>query len=197
MTMAYWNGMTWGVSNKQIAFLESFTTSFGIETKTNADKDGESPTEQVAKSLVEFSFNTTYRVETGTRDIRGTIDAWRSRVGKTGPLIIGNSTFGPDKMQLQSVDVSDLRVDASGVMRAVTLGFKFKEFAETESGVTTSTSPSQSATASSGVTASATSTFKPSRIQNSAVNIGAAKRDRDSKKTVNIKTNMVVRRELM
>lgn len=128
MAMAYWNGMTWGVSNKEIAFMESLTTAFSLETKTNADKDGNSPTETVAPSLVEISLNTTYRVETGTRDIHGKINAWKALVGKTSSLVIGGSIFGPDKMQLQSVGVSNLRVDAKGVMREVTLSLKFKEY---------------------------------------------------------------------
>lgn len=128
MVMAYWNGMTWGVSNKEIAFLESFTTAFSIETDTNADKEGNSPTENVAHSLIEFTLSTTYRVETGTKDIRKKIEAWKALVGKAAPLVIGGATFGPDKVQLQSVGVSNCDINAAGVMRGVTLSFKFKEF---------------------------------------------------------------------
>lgn len=176
MTMAYWNGMTWGVSSKEIAFLESLTTSFSIETSTNADKEGKSPTESVARSLVEFSLSTTYRVETGTRDIRGVINSWKALVGTTGPLVIGGSTFGPDRMQLQDVGVSNLRLNASGVMLAVTLSFKFKEFSEAASGVkTTSKSKSKSGTGSG--------TFKTT-----AVNRRPSASTKAEKKTVAAKT---------
>lgn len=133
-TMAYWRGMTWGVSTKEIAYLESLTTVFAIETQTNADKEGESPTETVAPSLIEFSMNTTYRVETGTKDIRRKIEQWKALVGKSGPLIIGGATFGPDNVQLQSVGVSNLEIDARGRMRAVNLAFKFKEVSITTKG---------------------------------------------------------------
>lgn len=171
MTMAYWNGMTWGVSEKEIAFLESLTTAFSLETKTNADKDGNSPTETIAPSLVEFSMNTTYRVETGTRDILGKINAWKALVGKTGSLVIGGSIFGPDKMQLWSVGVSNLRMDANGVMREVTLAFKFKEYGSGSGG------------AAKGVSTDGTGTFKYT-----AVNTRPSAAEKEANKTVTATT---------
>ena len=47
MIMAYWNGMRWEVSGRQIAYLESLTTAYSIDTDTNADKEGQKPTESV------------------------------------------------------------------------------------------------------------------------------------------------------
>lgn len=143
MVMAYWNGMTWGVSSQQIAFLESLSTSFSVNTSTNADKEGKSPTERVAKNLVEFSLSTTYRVETGTKDIRAVINRWTNLVGKADSFVIGNQIFGPDKMQLMSVDVSDVRLTANGVMMSAKLAFKFKEYSE--DGESHYTAPSGSA----------------------------------------------------
>lgn len=134
MIMAYWNNMKWEVSSKQIAYLESLTTAYSIDTDTNADKEGKKPTEQIGKSLIEIAFNTTYRVETGTSDIRGMLKQWESMVGKAAPLIIGNAIFGPDKMQLQSVSVSNIELSPKGVMRAATCSFKFKEFTEEAAG---------------------------------------------------------------
>ena len=166
MIMAYWNGMTWGVSSKEIAFLESFATAFSIETDTNADKEGNSPTETVAHSLIEFSLSTTYRVETGTKDIRQKIESWRKLVGKAAPLVIGGATFGPDKVQLQSVGVSNCDINASGVMRGVTLSFKFKEF---------------KGTAESGVSGGSSTNI-------TAVNMRPSANDKAEKKTVEAKT---------
>lgn len=182
MTMAYWNGMTWNVSPIQVTYLESLSTSFGIETKTNADKEGNSPTEEVANSLVEISLNTTYRVETGTVDVRGMIEAWRLMIGQTGPLIIGGATFGPDKMQLQTVDVSDVRLDANGFMRAVTLGFKFKEYEESDSGVSTSPAGTGARTGAGTGTGARAGT-------GSALGVGASPGDKANKKPVTMKTN--------
>lgn len=135
MIMAYWNNMKWEVSSKQLAYLEGLTTAYSIDTDTNADKEGQKPTETVGLSLVEIAFNTTYRVETGTSNIRSVLDTWKSMVGVAAPLIIGNSIFGPDKMQLQSVNVSNVDLSPKGVIRAATLSFKFKEFAEEAAGI--------------------------------------------------------------
>ena len=145
MIMAYWNGMKWEVSNKQIAYLESLTTAYSIDTDTNADKEGKKPTEQIGKSLIEITFNTTYRVETGTSDIKAMLQKWESMVGKSAPLIIGSAIFGPDKMQLQSVSVSNIDLSPKGVMRAATCSFKLKEFAGEAAGTKTANSANKTA----------------------------------------------------
>lgn len=162
MVMAYWNGMQWVVSGQQIAYLESLATSFEIETETNADKDGNTASETVSRKLIELSLETTYMVETGTKDVRGMIDKWSGLIGKASPFILGNKTFCSEKMQLLSVNVSDVRLSPKGVMMGVKLSFKFREFKEPEKNTTTSTSTS-------------------------AVNVGATKNDKSSKKTVSIK----------
>lgn len=163
MVMAYWNGMKWEVSSKQIAYLEALTTAYSIDTDTNADKEGKKPTETVGLSLIEISLNTTYRVETGTSDVRGMTDKWKSMIGLAAPLIIGGSIFGADKMQLQSVNLSNIELSPKGMMRAVTCAFKFKEFSEEAAGVKTS--------------GSNTST---------ALSVGASNSDKAAKKTVSI-----------
>ena len=189
MAMAYWNGMTWGVSRKQIAYLESLTTSFSIETNTNADKEGKSPTEEVANSLIEISLDTTYRVETGTRDVRGMIETWRNLVGKTGPLIIGSSAFGPDKLQLQKVGVSEVQIDATGYIRAVKLSFNFKEYSESDSGV--STTPISTISTPQSINAGTGETVISG--VGSAINVGPSPGDKAAMKPVTTKTNGVTK----
>lgn len=163
MIMAYWNGMRWEVSNSQIAYLEALTTAYSIDTDTNADKEGQKPTESVGLNLIEVSFNTTYRVESGTSDIKGILEKWKSMIGIAAPLIIGNSIFGPDKMQLQSVNVSNVELSPKGVIRAATCAFKLKEFAEEPAGIK-----------------------KSVKSSSTAVSVGATSADKKSKKTVSI-----------
>lgn len=163
MVMAYWNGMQWTVSGQQISYLESLSTSFGIETQTNTDKDGNAASETVARKLIEISLDTTYMVETGTRDVRGVINQWNGLIGKTSPFVLGNQTFGPSKVQLMSVNVSDVRLSPNGVMMAAKLAFKFREYKEPEK---------KAASTVSAV---------------SAVKIGATKNDKKTKKPVSIK----------
>lgn len=177
MIMAYWNNMKWEVSSKNVAYLEALTTAYSIDTDTNADKEGKKPTEQIGKSLMEISFNTTYRVETGTSDIRGMLKQWESLLGKTAPLIIGSEIFGPDKMQLQSVSVSNIEISPKGVMRAATCSFKLKEFAEEASG-TKKTTTNKSGTGSTS-----------SPVKSTALTVGVRQSYKAEKKTVSIKTS--------
>lgn len=166
MTMAYWNGMTWGVSPQEIAFLDKLVTGYSYQTNTNADKEGESPTEDVGMKDMEISFSTTYRVETGTSNIRGKIEQWGAQVGSAAPLIIGGSVFGSARMQLQDVSVQDTYIDASGNFRAVTLSFKFVEYKEKSSG-----------------------TSSKNDSDKTAVSVGASKSSKGANKTVTMKTN--------
>ena len=161
MIMGYWNGMRWEVSGRQIAYLESLTTAYSIDTDTNADKEGQKPTESVGVGLIEVSFNTTYRIETGTLDIRSVLEQ-----GKAAPLIIGNAIFGPDKMQLQSVNVSNVELSPKGIIRAATCAFKFKEFAEEPAGT------KKQSSSLGGTT--------------TAITVGAQQSDKAAKKTVSI-----------
>ena len=166
MIMAYWNEMRWEVSSRQIAYLESLTTAYSIDTDTNADKEGQKPTESVGLSLMEVSFNTTYRIETGTPDIRNVLERWKKMIGTAAPLIIGNAIFGPDKMQLQSGNVSNVELSPKGLIRAATCAFKFKEFAEEPAGT------KRQSSSLGGTT--------------TAITVGAQQSDKAIKKTVSI-----------
>lgn len=170
--------MIWECSPSQITRLESLSTSFSMQTETNADKEGVSPTETVGLNEIEISLSTTYRIETGTSDIKGMISAWRSMVGIAAPLIIGSELFGPDKVQLQSVDVSNVQMRANGLFTAVTLGFKFKEYIEEP--VMATVSGTRGAGAGTGGADGALS------MSGSAATVGASASDKSSKKTVSM-----------
>ncbi len=164
--IAYWNGMTWECGPGRITRLDSLSTSFSMQTETNADKEGASPTETVGMNAVEISLSTTYRIETGSRDIKGIIDTWKAVIGKAAPLIIGSEIFGPDKMQLQSVAVSGVQMRPNGLFTAATLDFKFKEYIEEPVIADVSETRGMSA--------------------GSAVSVGASPSDKVSKKTVSL-----------
>lgn len=122
--------MTWECSPSAITYLESLSTSYSMKTDTNADKEGNAPTEQVALSEEEISMSTTYRIETGTNNIKELIRQWKAMIGLAAPLIIGGAVFGPDNIQLQSVSVGNVSMRPNGTFTAATLSFKFKEFRE-------------------------------------------------------------------
>ena len=162
MTMAYWGGMTWGVSSREIAFLEALTTGYSINSDNNE------------RELQQMSFSTTYRVETGTSNIRGIISQWESRVGKIAPIVIGSAVFGPQKMQLQKVDASNVGLDARGQIRSATLSFTFQEYRSSSS---------------SNSSATKAQYLESLKTKNTALNIGATSSDKNEKKTVTANKN--------
>lgn len=164
MAMAYWNGMVWECNPSVITYLESLSTAYSIKTDTNVDKEGNAPTEQAAFSDEEISLSTTYRIETGTNNIREIIDQWKSMIGLASPLIIGSELFGPDNVQLQSVSVGSISIRPDGTFTAATLSFKFKEFKET---VTEIKSKTVTGSKNSTNTVSAVS-VKPSKADKAA-----------------------------
>ena len=128
--IASWNDMIWECTPSCITRPEGIQSARAIKSETNDDKKGKTPTENVGFNDEEVTLSTTYRVETGTRDIRGVYEKWRGLVGKAAPLVIGSAIFGPDKMQLQSVSISNISTRADGTFMAATLSFKFVEFVE-------------------------------------------------------------------
>jgi len=183
MVIAYWNGMKWECGSKLITYMDGLSTSKGIKTDSNSDKDGKAPTETVGMAEIEVAFTTTYRVETGTRDIKGTIAQWNALIGQAAPLIIGGEIFGPDKLQLQSVGQSNISLRPDGSFNAVTLSFKFKEFKQEVATVKTlsgSAGTKSSKSSKKHITGSGTSSSKNSA---SALGVGASSSDKKQKKT--------------
>ncbi len=165
VAMAYWNGMVWECSPSAITYLESLSTSYSMKTDTNADKEGNAPTEQIALSEEEISLSTTYRIETGTGNIKEMIGQWKAMIGQAAPLIIGSEVFGPDNVQLQSVSVGNVSMRPDGTFTAVALSFKFKEFREEVVEVDNSSGSGGSAknTGSSAVSVRASKTERAAR----------------------------------
>lgn len=184
--------MIWECNPSQITRLESLSTSFSMQTETNADKEGVSPTETVGLNEIDISLSTTYRIETGTSDIKGMISAWKSQIGKAAPLIIGSEIFGPDKVQLQSVGISNVQMRANGFFTAATLAFTFKEYIEEP--VVASVSGTRGSTAGGAVSTGGTASTIDDPTggagllgvmgAGSAALIGATAADKASKKTV-------------
>lgn len=168
--MARWGDMSWFIGPQEVRYLEGLSTSYSMKTDTSSDKDGKTPTETVGLNEIEVSCSTSYRIETGTKDINAVIEQWKAKIGQAEPLFIGTTLFGAEKMQLQSVSVSDVLVRPQGIITAAKLAFKFKEFRESVKSVRTGTTA-----ASGGKSGSTAST--------SAVAVTASTEDKKKKKT--------------
>lgn len=124
---ARWGPKGFIISTSKIVAIEGFQTGYALKTDTNADTSGTPPTNTKGRELQTVSFSTTYLREAGT-DPRGQLAEWDAQVGNAYPLYIGGKVFGPKKLQLQDVSVTDVLFDNAGNMIKCKVGLTFKEY---------------------------------------------------------------------
>ena len=56
------------------------------------------------------------------------IEEWKNLVGASYPLYIKNKRFGPAKVTLKTVNVSDVITDNSGTILSCAMAFSFEEY---------------------------------------------------------------------
>lgn len=169
---ARWGPKGFIISTSKIVGVEDFKTAFALKTDTNEDTSGTPPTNTKGRELQTVSFSTTYLREAGT-DPRGQLAEWYAQVGNAYPLYLGSNIFGPPKLQLQNVDVSDVLLDNAGNMIKCKVGLTFKEYSasSTTNGATTSKSGS--------------SAYTTEELKKMALNSKASTEDKSSKKPTN------------
>jgi hypothetical protein len=73
-----------------------------------------------------MSFSATYIRAAGV-DPRAKYEQWESLLGKVHPLYIGGKRFGPAKMMLKSISISDLLLSNNGDFLRVTVSVNLEE----------------------------------------------------------------------
>lgn len=129
---AKWGPKGFIISTSKIVGIEDLQTAYALKTDTNEDTSGTPPTNTKGRELQSVSFSTTYLRATGT-DPREQLSEWYAQVGNAYPLYLGGKIFGPPKLQLQSVNVSDVKLDNSGNMLACKVALDFKEYSASSS----------------------------------------------------------------
>lgn len=127
--IASWKNKKWEVSPSKIYNLEGFSTSFKLKVDQNQDKEGSPATNVRGRELVPLSFDVTLSDVVGI-NVRAEIESWEALIGEAAPFYLGGKRFGPELMQLQSVDVSDVIIDDLGRIRSAKLRLSFEEYAD-------------------------------------------------------------------
>lgn len=127
--IASWKNKKWEVSPSKIYNLEGFSTSFKLKVDQNQDKEGSPATNVRGRELVPLSFDVTLSDVVGI-NVRAEIESWAALIGEAAPFYLGGKRFGPELMQLQSVDVSDVIIDDLGRIRSAKLRLSFEEYAD-------------------------------------------------------------------
>lgn len=123
---------TWGpkgflVSPKKIVPLTGLATSFALKSESNNDTSGTPTLNTKGMELQTITLETTYMAAVGV-DPRSQIAGWRDLVGAVYPLYIGGQRFGPAKLQLQKVDVSNVQLNNAGRFISATVGITLTEY---------------------------------------------------------------------
>lgn len=139
---ARWGSFGFLVSPSKIVPFDNFSTSIALKTDNGNDTSGTAATNTRGLELQSMSFSTKYMRALGV-DPRERLEAWQSQVGNAYPLYIGNKRFGPKKMMLTGVNVSELILNNDGSFLSVTLDITLQE--DSSSSSSTKTTSSQAA----------------------------------------------------
>lgn len=178
---ALWGPKGFIISPSKIVPLMDLSTSFAVKSDSGNDTSGAAVTNARGRELQKVSLSTLYVRGAGV-DPRGQIAEWEAQVGNSYPLYIEGQRFGPPKLTLKSVDVSDVLLSNSGKFLQCAIAVNFEEYTEPSAPKSGSGSSSASSgTSSSAAKAAATYNSIVAQKQN-ALNATAKPLDKAAKK---------------
>ena len=161
-------------ANKVVPFID-LKSSVSVKVESQNDTSGTAQTNQIGRDLQPISFSTTYLRAAGV-DPRAEFDGWVALVGEIHPLIISGRRFGPAKLMLESVNMTDVIMAIDGTFLQAKVNLSFREYSEQSVIAVASAGASATASAAAAVYSSAVE-------KNTALNTGASQEDRAAKKT--------------
>lgn len=155
---ARWGSMGFVVSPTKIVPFDELTTTIALKMDSG---DGSSANNR-GRELQSIQFATRYLSAAGV-DPRKKFEEWANLVGTSNPLYIGEKRFGPAKMTLESVAISESILSIDGDFLSITLSITLKEYS------TSSKTSSKTSNKTSSKTSSKTSMIGlAGKVQSSA-----------------------------
>lgn len=181
--MAKWGPKGFLISPAKIVPFKDFTTSMTLKADSENDTSGTAPINTRGRELQPMTFSTTYLRAAGV-DPRAQIEEWEGELGNSYPLYIGGKRFGPPKMKLTQVSVSDVVLSNNGEFLQASLSFTFAEdVGEKSSNVTASAGTTPAARTTSANASRAASVYEETVAnKKAALSATASKDDRKAKK---------------
>lgn len=179
--LATWGPKKFLVSPEMIVPFQDFKTSYILKTDSENDTSGTAPTNTRGRELQTMTFSTTYLRAAGT-DPQAQIKEWESLLGSAYPLYIRGQRFGPAKMMLTQVDVSEVEFSNSGLFLKATIANTLTEYADSNT-TKVKTGASGGGNAGSSSTQAASKYAETvARKKAEAMNTTASKNDKATKK---------------
>ena len=183
---AQWGSKVFTTSPTKLVPFDNLSTTFALKQNANNDTSGTPSTNTTGRELQTLRFETFYARATGC-DPRAELEEWYSLIGAVDTLYIGGKQFGPDRLQLQNVEVSDMRLAPNGLFLMARLAITLIEYQPQEAKISTKPQTAQQSAATAATADSLTLTkvaamsakatkqdktaMKPSAIQNTKVNM--------------------------
>ena len=135
---ARWGPMGFLVSPTKIVPFDDLSTTIAMKSDSG---DGSS-TNNRGRELQPITFTTQYLRAVGV-DPRKKFEEWVGLVGTANPLYIEEKRFGPSKMTLKSVAISDSILSIDGAFLSITLNITLEESQASSATKTTKKSTSK------------------------------------------------------
>lgn len=180
-----WGKHSFEVSPGKIVPLNSLATSVTLKTDNGNDTSGTAPTNTRGRELQQIKLSTMYLRSAGTNP-RAEFSGWEADLGNSYPLYVGGERFGPERMTLTGVDLSDVLLDSNGAFLQCSVAITLLEYSEgkTSKLSTSKSTKSSSSTKSSGASNKAAAKYNETIAQRKeAMNATASSQDRQNKKT--------------
>ena len=124
--VAQWLNKKWEVSPQKVLNISNLYTAYKLKTETSSASDGSTSTKILGLEPQQIKFDTQISDAVGINAAEE-ISSWESLVGESGTFYLAGKSFGRNKMQLTSVDISDTILDDYGRIRSARLSFLFTE----------------------------------------------------------------------
>lgn len=124
---AKWGNKGFIISPNKIVPLLNLGTGFARKSDTNNDTSGQPTTNTRGLELQTITLETRYVASAGV-DPRSQIEEWKAQFGKRYPLYINGKQFGPDLLELDKVDISNIQIDNRGRFISVDIAVTLVEY---------------------------------------------------------------------
>lgn len=179
--MAKWGPKGFLVSPSKIVPFMDFATSVEIKSDSENDTSGTAPTNTRGRELQQITFTTQYLRSVGV-DPRAQFEEWNSLIGQAHPLYIGDKRFGPAKMMLIGIAMSELQLTNTGEFLSFYLDITLQEYSEGGTSKLSSTTTASQSSSQSSSQAKAAAKYQETVERKKALNTTASALDRSHKK---------------
>lgn len=126
--MARWGPKGFILSPEKIVPLFDLATSVALKSDNGTDTSGAVATNSKGREPQTIEFATTYFKSLNV-DPRAQYEEWTSLIGESYPLLLAGKRFGPEKMQLKSINLSDVQLTPTGEFLCATISIVLEECA--------------------------------------------------------------------